>query len=146
MAISSRRASGSAQGLSSAANFHASRVIGVFTLRAWSAAELLVPGVQISGTQKSPASAMPKLRNSGTAPARIRLDLPEPEPPMTATNWVCRSLSMTSRTWRSRPNSSADSPSRKGRSPGYGTSGMRLRAASAADGMASFMASVRPAR
>jgi hypothetical protein len=83
-----------------------------------SAALTLVPGVQVSGNQRSPAPGIPKLRSSGTTPAWIKLLLPEPDPPSTATNCVACSLSMTSRTWRSRPKSKAASNARKGRRPG----------------------------
>ena len=117
----SASASGEAAGRSSFANFQASRVIGVW--RGWrtsaaSATEALVPGVQVIGTQKSPASGMPKLRSSGTTPASTSDDLPEPEPPITATNCVSCSRAITSRTWCSRPSSSDDSWLRNGRRPG----------------------------
>ena len=103
---------------SSPAKRRASRVTGEWRRAALSSALTLVPGVQAIGSHRSPAPGMPKLRNSGTTPAWMRLLLPDPEPPSTATNWVWRKRSMTSRTWRSRPNSSAASKSRKGRRPG----------------------------
>ncbi len=103
---------------SSRAKRRAKRVMGVRRREARSASLTLVPGVQVSGSHKSPAPLMPKLRSSGTTPAWIKLLLPDPLPPSTATNWLMRRPSMTSRTCRSRPNNSAASKSRKGRNPG----------------------------
>ena len=76
-----------------------------------------LPGLHVAMRQRVPVPSRPR-GSSGSSPARTRLDLPEPDGPMTAKKCWAAKISSKRSVCASRPKKISFSQASNGRSPG----------------------------